>query len=177
MLQARTEYHASYPPTDAKSAYVAKILGRADGSRKYERGFSSDNITLLEGDEGLYEVQHALKKGGYCREYFVILSDPKYGLIKSLDCEAIVSKLVKLLDEGVDIHAAVEVTGLRPSRKTLGLWVFEAVARSLVKARKQVTATTLQQAVATCHETLQQLPQQEQQKAMTALRKLFRGGA
>lgn len=170
-LSGPTVYHPNYPPRDAKKGYVARITGRAAGKLKYEREFLGADVDLLEGDEGLYERQRGDKKGGSTRWYHVVLSHPDHGLIMSADCEDQLPKIAKLLDDGVTIQDAVEVTDLRPSEKTEGLTVFTAVARSASAAKQAAKAQTIDSAVEGCWAEMCNLPEALQKKVLTQLRK------
>ena len=171
ILYGQTHYNPSYPPSGAKKGYVAKITGRAAGSVKYEREFLGDCANLLAGDEGLYERQIGEKKGGYTRYYHVMLSHPEHGLILSGDCESELPKIAKLLDDGVAIADAVEVTDLRPSTKVEGRMTFTAVARTKAAAAKAVKSATIESAVEHCMAVLRLLPEAEQKKVLAALKK------
>lgn len=169
-LKGSVEYNPSYPPHDAKKGYVAKITGRVSGAMKYNREFFGEEVTLVEGDEGLYERQNGLKKGGFARYYHVVLSHPEHGLIMSVDCEDIVPQIAKLLDDGIAIADAVEVTDLRPSERVEGRMIFTAVARTAAQAKKARQSATIDSAVATCLDVLRLLPEAEQKKAMSAIK-------
>lgn len=164
-------YNPSYPPSNAKKGYVARITGRVSGPMKYEREFLGSEVTLIEGDEGLYERQVGSKKGGYSRYYYVILSHPDHGMIISTDCEDDVPKIAKLLDDGVSIADAVEVTDLRPSEKTEGRMIFTAIPRTKTQAKSAAKAQTIDSATDACWEILQVLPEKEAKKVLAELRK------
>jgi hypothetical protein len=170
-LTGTTYYHTSYPPSGAKKGYVAKITGRAAGAVKYEREFLGDRATILEGDEGLYERQIGEKKGGYTRYYHVVLSHPEHGLICSVDCEDILPAIAKALDAGVSIQDAVEVTNLRPGKRTEGLWVFDAVARDLRAAKKAAANADVGDRVAAVLAALDGLDPTEASKVLSAAKK------
>lgn len=169
-LAGTTDYNERFPPRDAKKGYVAKITGRAAGALKYQREFLGTEVTLLEGDEGLYERQRGDKKGGCTRWYNVMLSHPEHGLILSVDCESELPRIAKLLDEGVAIADAVEVTNLRPSEKVEGRMIFDAVARTKSEAKKAAVAQTVESAVETCWQAMCHLPEKEAKKVLAALK-------
>lgn len=170
-LRGSTEYNTSYPPRDAKKGYVAKISGRAAGALKFERQFCGEELTVLPGDEGFFERQIGKKKGGYTRYYHVILSHPEHGLILSSDCEDEAPKIAKLLDEGVDIHDAIEIVDLRPSERDPDNWIFDAKARTASAAKQAAKSATIDSAIADCWACLSLLPAPEQKKVMAELRK------
>jgi len=170
-LRGRTNYNTSFPPANAKKGYVAKITGRAAGARKYEREFFGESVTILAGDEGLYERQIGEKNGGFTRYYHVILMHPEYGLIGSVDCEDAVPKIAKLLDDGVSIADAVEVTNLRPHSSVEGRMSFDAKARTPGAAKRVAKSATIESAVETCMEVLSMLPEAEAKKVLAELRK------
>lgn len=170
-LRGNTDYNLKYPPAEAKKGYVARILGRVSGPLKYERAFFGSEVTILEGDEGLYERQNVDKKGRPERSYFVILAHPEYGLIISVDCENELPKIAKRLDEGASIEDAVEVTNLRPSQRIEGRMIFDAVARTAKQAEKAREGQTFNSAVAACWEMLSVLPEREAKKVISELRK------
>lgn len=169
-LSGPTHYNTSYPPRDARKGYVAKITGRAAGALKYAREFFGESVTVLEGDEGLYERQIGEKKGGATRYYHVVLSHPEHGLILSVDCESELPKIAKLLDDGVAIADAVEVANLRPSEKVEGRMVFDAVARTAAAAKKSAKSATVDSAIEACWQQLSLLPEKEQKAVMKALK-------
>jgi hypothetical protein len=170
-LTGPVQYHPSYPPKNAKKGYVARITGRAPGAVKYAREFLGSEVTLLEGDEGLYERQIGDKKGGHTRYYHVILSHPEHGLIRSRDCEDEVPRIAKLLDDGVPIQDAVEITELAESERTEGLMLFTAVPRAKAAAKKAAAAAGIDDAVEQCWAVLSVLSERDRKKAITALRK------
>lgn len=170
-LTGTTDYNPSYPPRDAKKGYVAKITGRAAGSRKYEREFFGGEADLLEGDEGLYERQRGNKKGGFTRWYHVLLSHPDHGLILSADCEDEVPQIAKLLDAGHAIEDCVEVVDLRPSERVEGRMIFTVKARTPAAAKKAVKSATIESAVESCWSVLSLMPEKEVKKVMAELRK------
>lgn len=169
-LTGTIQYNEKFPPRDAKKGYVAKIKGREAGPVKYKREFFGQEVTVLEGDEGLYERQVGDKKGGCTRYYNVVLSHPDHGLIVSTDCEEQVAKIAKLLDDGISIEDAVEVTDLRPSQKVEGRMVFEAVARTASQVVKAQVGATLDSAIESCWAVLGMLPEKDAKKVMTALK-------
>jgi len=169
-LTGPTEYHERFPPRDARKGYVARITGRASGAVMYAREFLGSQVTLLEGDEGLYERQVGDKKGGCTRYYHVVLSHPEHGLMLSEDCESELPKIAKLLDEGVVIADAVEVTDLRPSKKVEGRMTFTAVARPKAQAAKAAVAQTIESAVEACWAALSDLPEREVKKVLAAVK-------
>lgn len=169
-LTGTTDYNERFPPRDAKKGYVARITGRVAGPMKYGREFLGSEATLLEGDEGLFERQNGDKKGGCTRYYHVILSHPDYGLIMSADCEAELPKIAKLLDDGVSIEGAVEVTDLRPSSKVAGRMAFTAVARSKTAAAKASVGQTIDSAVEACWAAMCNLPEREAKLVLAALK-------
>jgi hypothetical protein len=172
ILRGTTDYNTSYPPRDAKKGYVAKINGTAAGALKYDREFFGDECIVTEGDEGLYERQRGDKKGGYTRWYPVIVSHPEHGLIIDSDAdEAEVKKIAKLLDQGIAIQDAVEVTELVESEKTPGNWLFTAVARTASQASKAKKSATIDSAIEECWSVLSLMPEAEQKKILAALRK------
>lgn len=175
-LTGITEYNEEFPPRDAKKGYVARITGRASGAVKYAREFFGSEAILLEGDEGLYERQNGNKKGGHTRYYHVILTHPEHGLIISVDCEEEVAKIAKLLDDGVSIADAVEVTNLRPSEKVEGRMIFDAVARTKSEAAKVQKAESLEMVVENCLQHLRLLPAKEAAKAMRMLKQQLAAG-
>lgn len=170
-LSGPTNYHPSYPPRNPKKGYVARITGRATGSVKYEREFFGESVTLLEGDEGLYERQVGEKKGGCTRYYHVLLSHPEHGLILSTDCEGELPKIAKLLDDGISITDAVEVTDLRPSERIEGRMVFTAVARTKSQATAARKSATVESAIEHCMESLAVLPAKEAKKVVAELKR------
>lgn len=173
-LYGPTQYNTSYPPANAKKGYVAKITGKAAGPLKYEREFFGGEVKILEGEKGLYERQVGNKNGGFTRYYHVILSHPDHGLIKSADCEDEVPKIAKLLDAGVSIEDAVEVEALRPSEKEEGLMIFTATARTAAQAKKAAKSATIGSAVADCLAALKLLPEAEQKKALSEIKKALK---
>lgn len=172
-LRGTTDYHPKYPPENAKKGYVARITGRVHGPTKYKREFLGSEVTILPGDEGLYERQRGDRKGGATRWYHVILSHPEHGLIISTDCEDELPKIAKLLDEGVSIEDAVEVTDLRPSEKYEGRMIFTAIARNKVAAEQAAAASTMNEAETRCWEILRGLPAEQARKVLTALHNRF----
>ena len=170
-LSGATNYHTSYPPRDAKKGYVAKITGRAAGAVKYAREFFGEEAAILEGDDGLYERQIGEKKGGYTRYYHVLLTHPEHGLICSTDCESSVPQIAKLLDAGVAIADAVEVSNLRPSERVEGRMVFDATPRTAGAAKRAAKSATIESAIESCMEVLSLLPEAEAKKVLAALRK------
>jgi hypothetical protein len=170
-LTGPTNYNESYPPKNARKGYVAKITGRASGAKKYEREFFGESVTLLEGDEGLYERQIGDKKGGYTRYYHVMLFHPEHGLILSVDCEDEVPKLAKLLDDGRKIEDIVEVVDLRPSQKFEGRMIFDVAVRTATQAKAAAKSATIESATETCWDVLRLLPEKEAKKVLTELRK------
>lgn len=169
-LLGQTEYDERFPPRDARKGYVARITGRAAGAVKYQREFLGKEVTLLAGDEGLYERQIGERKGGFTRHYNVVLSHPEHGLIRSVSCENELPKIAKLLDDGVSIQDAVEVTNMRPSKQTEGLMVFDAVARTKTEAKKAAVCVTIEAAVEVCWQALATLPEKEAKKVLAALK-------
>jgi len=169
-LTGTTDYNERFPPRDAKKGYVARITGRAAGALKYQREFLGQEVTLLEGDEGLYERQRGEKKGGFTRYYHVMLSHPEHGLILSVDCESELAKIAKMLDDGVSIQDAVEVTNLRPSEKVEGRMMFDAVARTKTEAKKAAVGQTIDSAVDACWQAMCNLPEKEAKKVLAALK-------
>ena len=169
-LAGSTEYNDRFPPRDAKKGYVARITGRAAGAVKYAREFLGSDATLLEGDEGLYERQIGNKKGGCTRYYHVILSHPEHGLMLSGDCDAELPKIAKLLDDGVSIEDAVEVTDLRPSQKVEGRMAFTAIARTKTQASKAAVGQTIDSAVAACWAAMCNLPDREAKAVLKAIK-------
>jgi hypothetical protein len=182
-LAGTTDYNVKYPPANAKKGYVARIRGTAPGAVKYDREFLGDKVGLVEGDEGLYERQRGDKKGGHTRWYHVLLSHPEHGLILSVDCEEELPKIAKLLDAGIPIQDAVEVTELRPSERYEGRMIFTARARSKAEAAKAANsaietapvttpdAPTLDAAIDACWAILAQLPEKDAKAALAALKK------
>jgi len=168
-IRSGCEYNPKYPPRDAKKAYVARITGRAAGALKYQREFLGPEATLLAGDDGLFERQDGERKGGYRRYYYVVLSHPEHGVIISADCEDELPTIAKLLDDGVAIGEAVEVTDLRPSKIVEGRMVFTAVARTAGAARQAAKSATVESTVEHCMEALRLLPEAE--KVLAELRK------
>lgn len=154
-LRGNIEYHERFPPANAKKGYVARIKGKAPGALKYEREFLGSEFTAVDADDaGLYEVQTGLKKGGAERAYYVILPHPEHGLIRSqnLQLPSAMACLTKLLDDGVPITDAVEVTNLRATESH---WRFTAVIRTKTAAQKAAdaaktedTATAIRAAIA-----------------------------
>lgn len=171
-LTGTTDYNTSYPPRDAKKGYVAKIKGTATGALKFEREFFGNECIVTEGDEGLYERQRGDKKGGYTRWYPVIVSHHEHGLIIDSDCDEVeVKKIAKLLDQGIDIADAVEVTDLRESENTPGNWLFTAKARTASQASKAKKSATIDSAIAECWSVLSLMPEAEQKKILAELKK------
>lgn len=117
-LFAPCRYNSNYPPKNAAKAYVARITGRSSGPVKYAREFLGNSFDAVdEDDAGLYEVQYAEKKGGWTRYYYVVLSHPEHGLIRSIDCETLLPKIAKALDDGrhiTDIVSFDEVAAPDP---------------------------------------------------------------
>lgn len=166
-IKSSIDYHPKYPPAGAKKAYVAKITGRAPGAVKFAREFLGDEVTLVEGDAGLYERQDGDKKGGATRYYHVVVSHPEHGLIISADCEDELPKIAKLLDEGVSIQDAVEVLNVRPSERYEGRTIFDAKART----KQQAKVAGVSAAVDACLVVLDGLSQPEKQKALAEIRR------
>lgn len=177
LLRGPVRYNERFPPKGAKKGYVARITGRAPGALKYARDFLGSEVTVLEGDEGLYERQIGDKKGGATRYYHVVLSHPEHGLILSTDCENELPKIAKLLDDGVPIQDAVEVADLAPSERTEGLMRFTAVARSAAKAKKAAKAAGIDDAADQCWAVLAQLGEKDRNKVLTELRKRAKASA
>ena len=175
-LRAEEAYNPSYPPRNAKKGYIAKITGRAAGPVKYEREFLGQHVSVLEGEEGLYEKQRGDKKGGCTRWYYVILSHPEHGLIISTDCEDEVPKIAKLLDAGIAIDDAVEIVDLRPSAKHEGRMIFDARPRTLAAARKNATAASVNDAVTQCLDVMRGLDAAQQKKVLAEIRKQINSG-
>lgn len=170
-LRARCEYNEKYPPAKASKAYVARITGRADGAVKYAREFLGREVTLLAGDEGLYEVQIAHKKGGYTRMFYVVLSHVEQGLIVSCDCEGVVAQIAKLLDDGHAIQDIVEAANVRPA--TSGKYIFDATIRTA-----QAPAPTVDQVVEAICAAARHLSAAAREEAFAAAAKrLAEGGA
>jgi len=126
-LEAHQGWDRRWPPKDARKAYVAKILGRETGPRKYQREFLGTTAELVEGDEGLYERQNGERKGGYTRYYHVVMSLPEYGLIRSTDCEDLVPRIAARLDAGASIDEIVRATNIRSEH---GEMIFDAQLQS-----------------------------------------------
>jgi len=168
-LSGATLYNPRFPPADAKKGYVARITGREAGPVKYRREFLGSTLTVLEGDEGLYERQVAKKSGGATRFYHVILSHPEHGLIMSDDCEAAVPKIAAMLDKGIAVVDAVEVANLRPSPSVPSLMIFDAVPRTASQAKIAAMAQTVDAAVEACWQVLVVLTPIDAKKAMAAL--------
>jgi hypothetical protein len=169
-LVGSTDYNEKFPPANAKKGYVARIRGTAAGAIKYDREFLGQEAALVEGDEGLYERQRGDKKGGFTRWYHVLLSHPEHGLILSLDCEDELPKIAKLLDAGIAIQDAVEVTDLKPSEKYEGRMIFTAKARNKSAAANAAKSATIESAVDHCWQVLSLLPEKEAKKVLTALK-------
>lgn len=169
-LHGPTDYNTRFPPRDAKKGYVAKITGRAPGAVKYARQFLGSEITLVAGDEGLYERQIGEKKGGFTRYYIVVLHHPEHGLIRSVDCESELPKIAKLLDDGHCIADIIDVQNLRPSEKIEGLMIFDAVARNPMAAKKAAVGQTIDSAVEACWASMSNLPEREQAEVIRALK-------
>ena len=170
-LTGTVQYNEKYPPSGAKKGYLARITGRVSGPIKYEREFLGSEVTILPGDEGLYEKQRGDKKGGATRWYYVILSHPEHGLIRSTDCEEELPKIAKLLDDGISIEDAVEVTNLRPHDSIEDLMVFDVVPRTASQAKKAKSAATIDEAVENCWQALVSLSAGDAKKAVAELRK------
>lgn len=170
-LTGTTDYNPRFAPSNAKKGYVAKITGRAKGAVKYEREFFGESVTLMAGDDGLYERQIGEKKGGYTRYYIVVLTHPEHGVTKSTDCEEHLAKIVKLLDDGHAIGDIIDVQNLRPSERTEGLMLFDAAVRTPGEAKKAAKSATLDSAIDSCWQSLSLLPQPEQRKVLAELRK------
>lgn len=166
-----TLYNTNFPPRDAKKGYVAKITGRKAGPMKYEREFMGEEAVILQGDEGLYERQVGEKKGGCTRYYHVIVDHPEHGLMMSKDCETIVPKIVKMLDEGISIDGAIEVTQIQPSERVEGRMIFVAVPRTVTQAKKAAKSATVDSAIAHCLEVLKLMPEKEQKAVLREVKK------
>lgn len=172
ILRGTTDYNTSYPPRDAKKGYVAKINGTAAGALKFDREFFGDECIVTEGDEGLYERQRGDKKGGYTRWYPVIVSHPEHGLIIDSDADEVeVKKIAKLLEQGIAIEDAVEVTELVESKKAEGHWLFTAKARTASQASKVKKSATIDSAIEECWSVLSLMPEAEQKKVLVELKK------
>lgn len=171
-LTGITEYNDRFPPSDAKKGYVAKISGTTAGALKFNREFFGDELLATAGDEGLYERQNGDKKGGFTRYYPVILRHPDHGLIIDPDCDGgEFNKIAKLLDQGIAISDAVEITNLRESEKTPGNWLFDAVARTASSAGKARKSATIESAVGECWAILSLMPEAEQKKVLAEIKK------
>lgn len=170
-LFGATNYNTKFPPRNAKRGYVAKLTGRAPGAVKYAREFLGERVTLVAGDDGLYEVQTGQKKGGYDRDYCVVLTHAEHGLVKGLCDEADVAKITQRLDQGYALSEIVEVGELRESRKTEGLLVFSVAVRTVAAAKQAFKCATLESAIESCWQTLALLPLPEQKKVLAELRK------
>ena len=171
-LRGTTDYNTNSPPRDAKKGYVAKIKGTAAGALRFDREFFGEKCIVTEGDEGLYERQRGDKKGGFTRWYPVILSHAEHGLIIDGDCDEVeVRKVAKLLDQGIDIADAVELTDLRESENNPGNWLFTAKARTSRQATKAKKSATIGSAIEECWSVLLLLPEAEQKKVLAALKK------
>jgi hypothetical protein len=170
-LTGTIDYNPRFPPRDAKKGYVARITGRASGAVKYQREFLGSEVTILPGDEGLYERQRGDRKGGYTRWLVVIVQHAEHGLIIDSNCDEVeFAKLAKLLDEGVLLVDAVEITNLRPSEKVAGRMVFDAVARTKSQAKQAAVGQTIDSAVEACWAAMCNLPEKEAKKVLSALK-------
>lgn len=171
-LRGSTDYNTKFPPRDAKKGYVAKIKGTAVGALKFDREFFGEECIVTEGDEGLYERQRGDKKGGFTRWYPVIVSHEEHGLIADFDADEVeVKKIAKLLDQGIDIADAVEITELRESENVPGTWLFTAKARTASQAAKAKKSATIDSAIEDCWSVLSLMPEAEQKKILAELKK------
>lgn len=171
-LTGKIHYNESYPPKDAKKGYVAKILGTASGSMKYQREFLGSEVQIVSSESGLFERQNGEKKGGFIRWYPCILSHPEHGLIIDADVDEVeVKKIAKLLDAGIDIDNAVEVTELKPIEDKPEYMQFTAKARTASQATKVAKSATIESAIESCWSILSLMPDDSKKKVMSQLKK------
>lgn len=154
-LAATTGYNTRYAPEGAKKAYVAKITGRTDSAVKYKRKFLGNEVTLVEGDQGLYERQCVDKKGRPTRYYHVVLwDDENRRMICSKDCEGLVPQIAARLDNGEAIGDIVDATDVVDRSESGKCHQFVAVLRAAPRKVKPATTSAAPKDVAALRDAI-----------------------